>query len=71
MYNQTTTQKARHLMKTIAQTAVGTVLLALFLVGVNVLANIIATYVPWLSFLLLGAFFSYISVVIYQELRQS
>ena len=71
MYNLTTTQKVVNIMKTVAQTAVGTVLLALFLVGVNVLANIIATYVPWLSFLLLGAFFSYISIVIYQELRDS
>lgn len=65
MYKTTLAQKAQTLMKT----AIGTALLALFLVGVNALASIIATYVPWLSFLLLGAFFSYISVVIYQELR--
>ncbi len=71
MYNLTTTQKAVNIMKTLMQTAIGTVLLALFLVGVNLLASVIANYVPWLSFLLLGGFFSYISVVIYQELRDN
>ncbi len=65
MYDSTILQKAQTLMRT----AVGTVLLALFLVGVNALASLIATYVPWLSFILLGAFFSYISVIMYLELR--
>ena len=65
MYSKTFTQIAKDIMKT----AAGTVILALFLVGVNLLASLIATYVPWLSFILLGAFFSYISVIMYLELR--
>ena len=65
MYSKTLTQIAKDIMKT----AAGTVILALFLVGVNLLASLIATYVPWLSFILLGAFFSYISVIMYLELR--
>jgi fatty acid desaturase len=67
MYKTTLTQKAQTLMKT----AVGTVILALFLVGVNALAALMATYTPWLTMILLGATFSYLSVIVYQGLRDS
>jgi fatty acid desaturase len=67
MYKTTLTQKAQTLMKT----AVGTVILAMFLVGVNALAALMATYTPWLTMILLGATFSYLSVVVYQGLRDS
>ena len=67
MYKTTLTQKAQTLMKT----AAGMVILAFFLVGVNLLAALIATYVPWLTMVLLGATFSYLTVVVYQGLRDS
>jgi len=67
MYKTTLTQKAQTLMKT----AAGMVILAFFLVGVNLLAALIATYVPWLTMILLGATFSYLTVVVYQGLRDS
>ena len=67
MYKTTLTQKAQTLMKT----AAGTVILALFLVGVNALAAIMAIYTPWLTMILLGATFSYLSVIVYQGLRDS
>jgi len=67
MYKTTLTQKAQTLMKT----AVGTVILALFLVGVNALAGLMATYTPWLTMILLGATFSYLSVIVYQGLKDS
>jgi fatty acid desaturase len=67
MYKTTLTQKAQTLMKT----AVGTAILALFLVGVNALAALMATYTPWLTMILLGATFSYLTVVVYQGLRDS
>ena len=67
MYKTTLTQKAQTLMKT----AAGTVILALFLVGVNALGALMATYTPWLTMILLGATFSYLSVIVYQGLRDS
>jgi hypothetical protein len=67
MYNKTLTQIARDIMKT----ALGTAILALFLVGVNLLASLMATYTPWLTMILLGATFSYLSIVAYQGLRDS
>ena len=67
MYKTTLTQKAHTLMKT----AAGTVILALFLVGVNALAALMPTYTPWLTMILLGATFSYLSVIVYQGLRDS
>jgi hypothetical protein len=53
------------------KTALGTAILALFLVGVNLLASLMATYTPWLTMILLGATFSYLSIVAYQGLRDS
>jgi LytS/YehU family sensor histidine kinase len=53
------------------KTAAGMVILAFFLVGVNLLATLITTYVPWLTMILLGATFSYLTVVVYQGLRDS
>jgi|TARA_R110000796_G_scaffold96523_1_gene202333 hypothetical protein len=67
MYSKTLTQIAKDIMKT----AAGTVILALFLVGVNLLASLMATYTPWLTMILLGATFSYLSVIVYQGLRDS
>jgi len=67
MYNLTKSQKAQTLMKT----AAGMVILAFFLVGVNLLAAIMATYTPWLTMILLGATFSYLTVIVYQGLRDS
>jgi|TARA_R110002110_G_scaffold189614_1_gene397854 hypothetical protein len=67
MYSKTFTQIAKDIMKT----AAGTVILALFLVGVNLLASLMATYTPWLTMILLGATFSYLSVIVYQGLRDS
>ena len=67
MYKTTLTQKAQTLMKT----AAGMVILSFFLVGVNLLATLITTYVPWLTMILLGATFSYLTVVVYQGLRDS
>tara|TARA_R110000796_G_scaffold162032_3_gene278843 strand:+ start:3775 stop:3978 length:204 start_codon:yes stop_codon:yes gene_type:complete len=67
MYNKTLTQTVRNIMKT----ALGTAILALFLVGVNLLASLMATYTPWLTMILLGATFSYLSIVAYQGLRDS
>ena len=67
MYSKTLTQISKDIMKT----ALGTVILALFLVGVNALAGLMATYTPWLTMILLGATFSYLSVIVYQGLRDS
>tara|TARA_R110001606_G_scaffold170077_1_gene315355 strand:- start:363 stop:566 length:204 start_codon:yes stop_codon:yes gene_type:complete len=67
MYSKTPSQITKDIMKTTA----GTVILALFLVGVNLLASLMATYTPWLTMILLGATFSYLSVIVYQGLRDS
>ena len=67
MYDLTTTQKAGNMLKT----SLGAVLIAIIIVGVHLLAALIATLAPIVTGVLLAGVFTWIILSAYIAARES